>query len=127
MTDAREDAVRAATQRWLDATVVADTRALDGMLEPTYTFTHATTSVMDSREVWLDFLSSGRRRYKSWTVSDLSVRLFDCAAVTTGRGRQEIVRDDGLIELLTTFTNVWIERPEGWKLAVWQATVRPKN
>ncbi len=59
MTDAREDAVRAATQRWLDATVAADTQALDGMLEPSYTFTHATTSVMDSREEWLEFCARG--------------------------------------------------------------------
>jgi ketosteroid isomerase-like protein len=126
MANSREDAVRAATQRWLDATVRADVDALEGMLEPTYTFTHATTAVMDTREEWLDYLRSGRRRYKSWQIFDVSVRLFDRAAVMTGRGHQEIVRDDGVIDLRTSFTNVWIEHDGRWLLAVWQATLVPK-
>jgi hypothetical protein len=125
MADSREEAVRAATRRWLDATVSADAAALDGMLEPTYTFTHATTAVMDTREEWLESFRSGRRRYKSWQIFDVSVRLFDCAAVMTGRGHQEVVRSDGLFDLHTTFTNVWIERNGGWRLAVWQATLVP--
>jgi hypothetical protein len=127
MADDREQAVREATQRWLDATVQADTDALEGMLEAGYTFTHATTAISDTREQWLESFRSGRRRYKSWTISDVNVRMFASAAIMTGRGHQEVVRDDGIFNLYTSFTNVWVEQDGQWKLAVWQATLVPNS
>ena len=33
-----------------------------------------------------------------------------------GRGHQEIIRDDGIFDLRTSFTNVWIETDGGWSL-----------
>lgn len=123
----REQAVRAATQRWLDATVRADADALEGMLEAGYTFTHATTAITDTREEWLESIRSGRRRYKSWAISDVSVRLFGGAGIMSGRGHQEVVRDDGIFNLYTSFTNVWVEQDGDWRLAVWQATLVPSS
>jgi hypothetical protein len=123
--DGKEEAVRAVTQVWLDATVRADTETLDGLLEEGYTFTHATTAITDTREEWLESFRSGRRRYKLWEISDVSVRLFSGLAIMTGRGHQEIVREDGLFDLRTSFTNVWLERDGRWILAVWQATLVP--
>jgi hypothetical protein len=125
--DEREAAVREATQRWLDATVRADADDLDELLEADYTFTHATTAIMDTREEWLESFRSGRRRYKRWDISDVSVRLYPAAAVMTGRGHQEVVRQDGLFDLRTSFMNVWIERDGRWRLAGWQATLVPNT
>ena len=124
--DARETAVREATQAWLDATVRADADALDAMLAEGYTFTHATTAITDTREEWLESFRSGRRRYKSWKIFDVTVRLFPGTAIMTGRGHQEVVRQDGIFNLPTGFTNVWIERDGKWLLAVWQATLVPE-
>jgi len=123
--DAKEQAVRALTQQWLDATVRADADTLDAMLEPGYTFTHATTAITDTREEWLDSFRSGRRRYKLWEISDVTVQLFPGTAIVHGRGHQDIPRDDGIFELRTSFTAVWIEHGSDWKLAVWQATLVP--
>ena len=125
VSDSREQAVRESTQRWLAATVRADADALDELLEDGYTFTHATTAITDTREEWLESFRSGRRRYKSWEISDVSVRLFAGAAIMTGRGRQEVVRADGIFNLNTSFTNVWVEQDGQWRLAVWQATLVP--
>jgi hypothetical protein len=125
MVHDREQSVRDITQRWLDATVRADADALDAMLEAGYTFTHATTAITDTREEWLESFRSGRRRYRSWQISDVNVRLFGDTAVMTGRGHQEVVRDDGIFNLYTSFTNVWVEQAGAWKLAVWQATLVP--
>jgi ketosteroid isomerase-like protein len=123
----QEQAVRTATQRWLDATVRADADALDGMLTEGYTFTHATTAITDSRDEWLESFRSGRRRYKSWQISDTTVRLFGGTAIMTGRGHQEVVRDDGIFNLYTSFTNVWVQQDGAWRLAVWQATLVPNT
>ena len=122
---AREQAVRAITQKWLDATVRADAATLDGMLEPGYTFTHATTAITDTREEWLESFRSGRRRYKLWEISDVTVQLFPGVAVMHGCGHQEIPRVDGIFDLRTSFTSVWIEHQDNWKLAIWQATLVP--
>jgi hypothetical protein len=127
MADPREDAVKAATQRWLDATVRADAPALDGMLEPNYTFTHATTAVKDSREEWLESFRNGSRRYTLWEISDVTVDLYAGVAVMTGRGHQEIVRADGPFDLRTAFANTWIEHDGEWRLAVWHATLVPSK
>ncbi len=123
--DVREDAVREVTRRWLDATVRADADALDQLLEDGYTFTHATTAITDTREEWLESFRSGRRRYKSWEISGVSVRLYPGTAVMTGHGHQEIVREDGLFDLKTSFMNTWIEHGDQWRLAAWQATLIP--
>jgi hypothetical protein len=123
--DSRQQTVRALTQRWLDATVRADADDLDELLEAGYTFTHATTAITDTREEWLESFRSGRRRYKSWTISDVSLRMFPSAAIMTGRGLQEIVRETGIFVLRTSFTNVWLELDGRWQLAVWQATFVP--
>jgi hypothetical protein len=124
--DEREAAVRAITQRWLDATVRADADTLDSMLDSGYTFTHATTAITDTRDEWLESFRSGRRRYRAWEIFDVTVRLFPGTAIMTGRGRQEIVRpNDEIFVLNTSFTNVWVELDGRWLLAVWQATLVP--
>lgn len=122
---AKEQAVRDLTQQWLDATVRADADFLDSILEPSYTFTHATTAITDTREEWLESFRSGRRRYKLWEISDVTVQLFPGVAIMHGYGHQEIPRDDGMFDLRTSFTNVWIEHDGAWKLAIWQATLVP--
>jgi hypothetical protein len=121
----REQSVRDLTQRWLDATVRADATFLDTILEPGYTFTHATTAITDTREEWLESFRSGRRRYNLWEISGVSVQLYPGVAVMRGRGHQDIPRDDGIFDLRTSFTGVWIEHETGWKLAIWQATLVP--
>jgi hypothetical protein len=124
--ETREAGVRDATRRWLDATVAADADALDGMLEAGYTFTHATTAITDTREEWLGSIRSGHRRYQSWRIFDTTVRLFPGFAIMTGRGHQEVIRADGIFNLPTSFTNVWVEEDGRWLLAVWQATLVPE-
>ena len=126
MADISEQAVRDATRRWLDATVRADADYLDGVLTADYTFTHATTAITDTRREWLESFRTGRRRYKSWEIEATIVRIFDRTAIMTGRGRQEIVREGGVIFVLNTaFTNVWIEQDGEWRCAVWHAALVP--
>jgi len=127
--ETKEQAVRDALQRWLDAARAGDIEALDQLLTPDYTYTHATTGVADSREAWLNIFrpeSPTYRRYPAYEVSDLTFRFYPGVAIVFGRGRQEIVRPDGSeIELNTTFTNVWVELEGGWKIVAWQATRLP--
>jgi ketosteroid isomerase-like protein len=122
-----ERAVLAAAERWLAATMSGDADALERLLAPGYTYTHATTAVADSREVWLESFRSGGRRYEVYELADLSLRTFPGTVVMTGRAHQEMSPRGQPIELDTTFTSVWVDLAGEWRLAAWQATRLPDN
>jgi ketosteroid isomerase-like protein len=117
-----ERAVLAAAQRWLAATMSGDADALDQLLADGYTYTHATTGVADTREVWLESFRTGGRRYQVYEIADLSLRTFPGTVVMTGRAHQEMSPRGEQVELNTSFTSVWVEQAGGWRLAAWQAT-----
>jgi ketosteroid isomerase-like protein len=125
----KEQAVRAALQRWLDAAKAGDIPALDALLTPDYTYTHASTGTADSRETWLNIFrpeSPTFRRYPMYEVSGLTFRFYPGVAIVFGTGYQEIVRPTGAEVILnTTFTNVWVELGGEWKIVAWQATRIP--
>ncbi len=127
-TATKTEAVLAALNRWLDATMKGDGEALDKMLTPSFTYTHATSAATDGREKWLDIFRLKDRTYRVWQVFDLAVDLFPGTAVITGRGHQEIVRNTGVeVELNTRFLCVWIEQGSEWLCAGWQGTQFPKS
>ncbi len=128
-TEAKEQAVRSALQRWLDAAKAGDIEALDRLLTPDYTYTHASSGIADSRETWLNIFrpeSPTFRKYPKYEVSDLTFRFYPGVAIVFGHGYQEIVRPTvAEVVLITTFTNVWVEQDGEWKIAAWQATRVP--
>lgn len=125
----REQAVRDALGRWLTAAERGDATALEPMLTDSYTYTHATTAIADSRAEWLEIFNPASpkyRRYRVYAVEDVTVRLFPGTAIVAGSGHQEIIRPNGdELDLNTSFTCVWIETDGAWQLAAWQATRFP--
>src|SRR5438093_7740456 len=120
-TDVERDVLEAA-QRWLAATMSGDAAALDLLLTDKYTYTHATSGAVDSRDVWLESFRSGRRRYQVYEIADVSLMQFPGVVVMTGRAHQEMNPRGEQIELNTRFTSVWVEQNGDWRVAVWQAT-----
>ena len=120
-TDVERD-VLAAAQRWLAATMSGDAAALDLLLTDSYTYTHATSGAVDSRDVWLESFRSGRRRYQVYEIAEVSLMKFPSVVVMTGRAHQEMNPRGEQIELNTRFTSVWVEQNGDWRVAVWQAT-----
>ena len=55
-----EREVLAAVQRWLVGTMSGDADALDRLLAPEYTYTHASNARVDSRADWLESFRTGR-------------------------------------------------------------------
>lgn len=127
---AHEHEIREALQRWLDAAKAGDIEALDRLLAPDFTYTHASSGVLDDRATWLNIFrpdSPTYRRYPKYEVSDLMLRFYPGVAIVFGRGYQEIVRGSGeQVILNTTFTNVWVALDGDWKIVAWQATRIPE-
>lgn len=119
-----QQAVRAAAQRWLDATMKADADALDALLTPDYTYTHTSAGV-DEREAWLESFRSGGRIYHPYEIFEERYRTVGDVVILNGRSHQEMGPPDAWRELNARFTSVWVQMDGVWKLAVWQATRIP--
>ena len=121
-TDATRE-VRAACQRWLDATMTADAATLDTLLTPDYTYTHATTAGVDEREVWLESFRTGGRIYQIYAIADEHYRVYPGVVVLSGSAHQEMSPRGVPMELNTRFTSVWVQGTDGaWRCSAWQAT-----
>jgi uncharacterized protein (TIGR02246 family) len=120
-----EAEVRAADARRMDAMVKADVQALATLLAPDITYTHSTGEVQ-SREVFLETISSGRLDYVSMVPSDIQVRVLgDRAAVITGRADVKLIAQGKENAVALRFTSVWSRSAEGWQMVVWQSTRLP--
>ena len=120
-----QQAIRAALQRWLDATMKADADALHALLTPEYTYTHTTSSV-DERDVWLESFRTGGRIYHPYEVFEERYRALPGGAVlVNGRSHQEMSPQGQWRELNARFSCVWVPADGGWKIAMWQATRIP--
>lgn len=115
-------AVRAAAQRWLEATMSADAAALDGLVTADYTYTHATSARLDAREEWLESFRTGGRKYHVYAVADEVYRVYPDVVLLQGSAHQEMGDPDNRRELNTRFLSAWVNGGGAWKCAAWQAT-----
>lgn len=132
MTDAGttdgERAVLATLDRWLQATMTADAETLDGILADGFTYTHATTAAIDTRDEWLESFRTGGRSYHVYAVEDLDFRTYPDVLVLTGRSHQEMGPAAERRELNARFTCLWAKEGDAWRLGYWQATrIPPPN
>lgn len=115
--------VRAAMQRWLDGTMTADADALDRVLAPDYTYTHASSASMDERGDWLESFRTGGRIYQVYTIDDERYRVYPGLVVLSGTAHQEMSPRGAPTELNTRFTSIWRQGADHvWRCSAWQAT-----
>ncbi len=118
-----EQQVRAAVQRWLDATMSADADALNALLTPDFTYTHATSGRVDERETWLESFRTGGRIYKVYSIADERYLVYAGVAVLSGSSHQEMSPRGLPTELNAHFISVWIQgEDDAWRCTAWQAT-----
>jgi len=122
VTTQAEREVLAAADQWLNGTMSGDADALDRLLAPDYTYTHASSGAVDTREVWLDSFRSGRRRYQVYAIHDVLLRSYPGVVVLSGRAHQEMNPRGEQIELNTAFLSVWVQLDGDWRVVAWQAT-----
>jgi ketosteroid isomerase-like protein len=80
--DPAADGVRAASAGWRKAVVEKDTAALDRLLAPDLTYTHANGRTQDKAAYIAAIKSTGR--YESFTESETKIRTYGKTAILTG-------------------------------------------
>lgn len=105
------------------ALIANDTDALGNLMAPGLVYVHSTGG-RDSRESYLDSISSGALRYLAVSFSDLQVhRLSDQAAVVTGRMSAAIHRHGQDRQVNSHFMTVWAcDADQRWRLHAHQGT-----
>jgi ketosteroid isomerase-like protein len=117
--------VRAAEDRRYAAMVAGDLAALGELLSDQAVYTHSYGG-RDTKQEWLDSLSSGALTYHSaeHTVSEVIVR--GDAAVLVGEMHADVTSARGSVRLDNATVAVWGAEDGTWRLVYFQSTALPK-
>ena len=106
---------------WNDAYVRADADALDRLCADDLVVTMSDMQVLNKPQS-IGILRSGKVRFQRYETSDIRIRVYDNAAVVTGRLQRtrnahgQEANDDW------RFTKVYIRRADKWQVVAWHAS-----
>lgn len=114
------------TQEFAAAERRSDTAVLDRLLSDDFTFTHSGGRV-DPKTVYLDSLKTGSRRYETFDLENVQVRLYGAAALATGHLHIKVINTGRPPnEFLSQYTFVWV-RQQSWRMVALQLTLIPET
>ena len=118
-----DEALKAEDARYA-AQTKSDFDALERLYGDDLVYVHS-TAVTDSKASYIDRQRSGLH-YRVMKPSEVTVRVFGCLAIITGRGDYEVTQDgkDSSPHLL--FTAVWAKRGPDVQFVSWESTAIPK-
>jgi hypothetical protein len=116
--------VKAAELARFEAATKNDLDALGKLLADDLTYTHS-TGVLETKEVFLASLKSGKLQFKKIEPADLLVRVFDKTAVINGTAKVSVVSEGQPKDLSLRFTDVWVNRAGKWQMVAWQSVKLP--
>jgi ketosteroid isomerase-like protein len=105
-----------------DAIIRGDAAALDRMTADDYTFITLRGELRTKSEIVKGF-KSGSFHYDSRKISDLNVRVYDNAAIVTGRSIQHGKEDGKDYSGDYRFTRVYINHAGRWETVALQTTL----
>jgi ketosteroid isomerase-like protein len=113
--------VKAAELERFTAATKNDLDTLGKLLADDLTYTHS-TGVLETKEVFLGSLKSGKLQFKKIEPADLQVRVFGTSAIINGTAKISVVSDGQPKDVSIRFTDVWTNRGKGWQMVAWQST-----
>lgn len=120
-----EQAVLAAQDRRVAATLAADLTLLDAMMTDDVSYTHS-NAVVETKAEFLEAIRSGKYRYKSMTFDERRVRPHgDATAIVSGTCRVQVTSGGRDIDIRLRFTELYVKQADAWKVALWQSTRVP--
>lgn len=113
------DAVKAADKAWAEATVKGDKAALTALLAEDLTYVHSTGDI-DTRQMFIDNLSNGVRKYTRIDHENMDVRVYGNTAVLQATARIETVQKGKAGPAHLRFIHVWVKQGEKWRMVAHQ-------
>ena len=124
-SETAESEIAQLEQQRFAAMQAADTATLDRLLSPDLTYTHS-SGKLETKPVFLGGIRSGALKYKTVAPEGIAVRVYDSAAVVTGRCHFQVEADGRQLDLQVRFTDVYVKRGGAWQLVAWQSTRLPE-
>jgi ketosteroid isomerase-like protein len=119
-----EQAVLAAHDKRIAATIAGDLAALGTMMTADLTYTHS-SGVEEAKAEFLEGLKSGKYVYREITPRDRRVRVHGDAAIVSGPVHIVIEPGGKRTELELYFTELYVKEGGQWRMALWQSTRLP--
>jgi hypothetical protein len=124
--DAREAAVKAAELARFAANVQADAPALNKLLDDGLEYTHSNGD-LDSKQTFIDSLTSGKRDYVSTAADIESVRIFGEVAIIRGKAKVTVSTNGKSQDLHIGYTDVWLWKDGRWQMTAWRSARLPDS
>ena len=118
------EAVAAAHDRRIAATVAADLAGLAAMMTDDLTYTHS-SGVTETKAELLDALKTGKYVYREITPRGRKVRVHGEAAIVSGPCHVVIEPGGKRTEIDLYFTELYVKEGGRWRMALWQSTRLP--
>jgi hypothetical protein len=119
--DAKVAAVTAADDARVAAFTKADGAALKEIFSEDLSYAHS-SGVLDSKSAFIDLISSGKTKYKSYSYLDRKFTFpAPGIALMTGKAHVQAETATGQMDSILSFLAVWREEGGKWKFLAWQS------
>ena len=105
------------------AMVAGDADALESLLAPDFTYTHANAHV-EPRDELIPSIRGGRKNARM-DFEDMTVRAYPGVAIVNGRAHLRVGPADKPIEFSSSFSAVWVDVAGSPRLVVYHSTRLP--
>jgi hypothetical protein len=106
---------------WNNAYVQGDAAALEALCADDLVATMTNMQVLNKAQS-LGILKSGRVKFQRYETSELRIRVYDNAAVVTGRLQRTRLTDAGEANDSWRFTKVYVRHDNKWQVVAWHAS-----
>ena len=120
----QEQSVLDLSKRKFDWLIGKQYDSLAALLDDKVQYTHSNGWVQNKKEV-IEDTRSGKLDYRKVTVKEAAVHLYGSAAVVTGMGKFEGIRDATPFTLDLRYTEVYVKMGNRWKLVSRHANRMP--
>ena len=122
MTRNGESEIRELEGRRYRAMELVDVATLDRILSDDLIYTHA-NGLQQTKAELIGVLGSGDMKYESITPGDdVRVRIYDRAAVVTGRASIKIKAAGGEQSFRICYLDVYVKQDGRWQMVAWQSS-----
>jgi hypothetical protein len=122
--DARVAALRAAELERFEANVKADAGALDRLLDDSLEYTHS-NGELDTKQSFIESLTSGRRDYVATTADIQSIRVKGDIGIIRGKAKVTVADQGRSRDLELGYVDVWVWKDGRWQMTTWLSARYP--
>jgi hypothetical protein len=101
-----------------------DFAAMEKLFSPDLVYVHS-SSVVDTKQSYIESMRSGAVVYKVMTQTDVQVRTFGCIAILTGNGKYDVRVNGKDVTVPLRFHSVWKKTDGAMQYVSWQSTRIP--